>query len=38
MIKNTTIEFIKDTYLGKEHKINPTAYFYDLNIIKENIN
>jgi len=37
MIKNDTINIIKETYNDIKYKINPTAYFYDLNIINENI-
>lgn len=37
MINSTTINFIKNTYQKKKYKINPTAYFYDLDIIKNNI-
>jgi len=37
MIKEDTINFIKNTYGNIKYKINPTAYFYDLDIIDENI-
>lgn len=32
-----TVDFIKNTYRDLRYKINPTAYFYDLAIIEENI-
>lgn len=32
-----TVDFIKNTYSDLRYKINPTAYFYDLAIIEENI-
>lgn len=37
MIDKDTINFIKNTYQDIKYKINPTAYFYDLDIIKNNI-
>lgn len=37
MIDKETIEFIKNTYMEGNYKINPTAYFYDLAMIGENI-
>ena len=38
MISSKTIDYIKKTYLQEEFILNPTCYFYDLSIIKENIN
>lgn len=37
MIRKETIDTIKNTYKEEKYKINPTAYFYDLSIIKDNI-
>jgi len=38
MLEINTINYIKQTYLKKEFIKNPTCYFYDLKIIKNNIN
>jgi len=38
MLETNTINYIKQTYLKKEFIKNPTCYFYDLKIIKNNIN
>lgn len=37
MIRKETIDIIKNTYKEEKYKMNPTAYFYDLSIIKDNI-
>lgn len=37
MISKRTIDIIKNTYKEEKYIINPTAYFYDLSIIKDNI-
>lgn len=37
MVNKETINFIKNTYEDIKYKINPTAYFYDLSIIGDNI-
>lgn len=37
MISKETINIIKNTYREEKYIINPTAYFYDLSIIKDNI-
>ena len=37
MISKETRGFIKNTYQDIKYKINPTAYFYDLDIIRSNI-
>ena len=37
MINKETIDIIKNTYKDDKYIINPTAYFYDLAIIKDNI-
>ena len=37
MINKDTTIFIKNTYQDLKYKINPTAYFYDLDLIGENI-
>lgn len=37
MISKETINIIKNTYKEEKFIINPTAYFYDLSIIKDNI-
>jgi len=37
MISKKTINIIKNTYKDLKYKINPTAYFYDLDIINNNI-
>lgn len=37
MISEGTINIIKSTYEELKYKINPTAYFYDLSIIRNNI-
>ena len=36
-LDDRTTKFIKKTYEEERFKINPTGYFYDLEIIKENI-
>lgn len=38
MLDLKTVNFIKNTYMDSRYKINPTVYFYDLSIIKDNIN
>lgn len=37
MIKEKTIEHIKQFYNKKERLVNPTGYFYDLSMIRNNI-
>ena len=37
MISRETIDIIKNTYKDLKYKINPTAYFYDLAIIRDNV-
>lgn len=37
MIKKETLNIIKNAYSEEEYIVNPTAYFYDLSIIKDNI-
>ena len=37
MINKETVDIIKNTYKDDKYIINPTAYFYDLAIIKDNI-
>ena len=38
MLDLKTVNFVKNTYMDSKYKTNPTAYFYDLSIIKDNIN
>lgn len=37
MVDSKLINYIRDIYTKEEFIINPTCYFYDLNIIKNNI-
>lgn len=37
MIDSRTVNYIRDTYEDERFKLNPTCYFYDLDIIENNI-